>query len=305
MSKFVRLAGILLGLSVLLYSCVFINNRHTIQSPSIQVSALPENNFNTPLPAVTLKPVLSILEAENEVINLLQNNGECRLPCFWGIIPGQSSKQITHSNLHSYLSIIPEDFLFGEKGGGVGVIIPDNDFILSTHLIIRNYDDLPRQDIVRWLQIDLAIYDKDSYTNFYDSLIYDKYYKYYKYYTLSSLLSNYGKPTNVYINFENDMGLREYYLFLDYTDSGWVAMLKMPLSQEENFFVGCPALAFTRLWLWSVEDIETAKEYGFIENVNLKSINEVTSLSLSEFYDKFKNPSNAECLRSPIDIYSQ
>lgn len=316
MNKNKRLNSILLVICILIYSCNFLSNDYKSQSLPTQIGALTGTDFNVPLytltpdyqainttyPTVTLRPTLSPLEAEKEVINLLQNNGRCKLPCFWGITPGQTSVQLAHSILHAYISIASEDFLFAQKGGGVGIIIPDTDFLLSTHLTIRNHDDLQQQDIIRWLQIDFAIYDKDSYSAVYDNTVFDTYYKYY---TLSSLLANYGKPTNVYINFENDMGIHEYYLFLDYADRGWVAMLKMPLSQEGKFFVGCPALAFTRLWLWSGEDIETAREYGFIENTNLKSIDKATSLSLNEFYDQFKNSSNTKCLMSPIDTYSQ
>lgn len=316
MNKSKRIKSIFLVFYLLIYSCNFLSDDYKSPSLPTSISALTGTDFNAPLytstpdyqaiitayPTITLRPTLTPLEAEKEVINLLQSNGECKLPCFWGITPGQTSVELVHSSLHAYLSIALEDFLFSEKGGGVGIIIPETDFLLSTHLTIRNHDNLQQQDIIRWLQIDFSIYDKDSHNAIYDSLVINRYFKYY---TLSNLLAIYGKPTNVYINFENDMGLHEYYLFLDYTDSGWVAMLKMPLSQEGNFFVGCPALAFTRLWLWSSEDIETAKEFGFIENINLKSIDEATSLSLNEFYNQFKKSSNTQCLISPVDIYSQ
>jgi hypothetical protein len=53
----------------------------------------------TPLPTgepvATLIPIaaptLSIEEAQAKLLQLLSNNGNCRLPCLWGITPGESS----------------------------------------------------------------------------------------------------------------------------------------------------------------------------------------------------------------------
>jgi len=84
------------------------------------------------------------------------------------------------------------------------------------------------------------------------------------------------------------LGIDLYLLFLDYTESGWVAMFTMPLlwkDEAKTVTVGCPTQAFTKLQLWSPGDTEMAKEYGFADGPgNSIAIEEAASLTLEEFY---------------------
>ena len=172
--------------------------------------------------------------------------------------------------------------------------------LLETALV---YYDADQPGIVRWIEVYMTAYNpsRNKLQYVFDTPYYPQYFQYY---TLPYLLSTYGRPENVYVLFENDR-VYEYYLFLDYTASGWVAMLTMPLVQEDGFVGGCPAQAQTRLWLWSPGDAEIAKEYGFADGTNLKSIEEAASLTLEDFYQQFKNPENTQCLQTSLDIYNK
>jgi len=306
-------------LYMLLSSCNSIKANSTVSPPAVEVTVpensavpvlggtLPPQRTMTPFvyPTITLVPALPVIEAEAKVIELLHNNGGCRFPCFWGFTPSESNVQVAHSVLHSFLNIAPDDFIFDEMGGGVGFVIQRESLQYSPHIIVEGDRDT-QSTVIRYMRLDFSAYQEVEnvygYADVFDSPLYTQYFQYY---TLPYLLSNYGKPTNVYINFENDVGFHEYYLFLDYTESGWVAMLKMPLIQEGDLLISCPTQAFTRLWLWSPDDTETAKEYGFVGSSMLKSIEEATSLSLDEFYQQYKDPINTKCLQTPADIYTK
>jgi len=134
------------------------------------------------------------------------------------------------------------------------------------------------------------------------------YSEYFQYYTLPYLLSAYGKPDQVYVFLESglrDMGLGIdlYLLYLDYTKEGWVARLDMPLYPYDNQLIGCPYEALTNLWLWSPGDDKPASDFGFAQGTDLYSIEEATSLTLEQFYEHYKDPSNADCLKTPMDIH--
>lgn len=255
------------------------------------------------LPTLTLVPALPVAEAEAKVLELLRDNGDCRLPCFWGFTPDHTSVQMIWSFLYAFRDFSLNGVLFTETGGGAGITISRDDLLLQTQLVVEGGHDA-QPDIVRWIRVDMTAYNRKA-AEGYPEKVFDNplYAQYLQYYTLPYLLSTYGPPSEAYINFDNDERVNEYYLFLDYTEAGWVAMLTMPMTRSGKLVGGCPAKAFTTLWLWSPEDSETGKQFGFAGGTALKSIEEATSLTLEEFYQQFKDASNTKCLETPDDIY--
>jgi len=54
-------------------------------------------------PSPTSYPALSQDEARAQIIDLLQTNGGCRLPCWWGITPGETHWETVHALLSPML----------------------------------------------------------------------------------------------------------------------------------------------------------------------------------------------------------
>jgi hypothetical protein len=54
-------------------------------------------------PSLTSFPALSHDEARTKIIALLQTNGGCRLPCWWGITPGETHLETVHAFLSPML----------------------------------------------------------------------------------------------------------------------------------------------------------------------------------------------------------
>jgi hypothetical protein len=131
-----------------------------------------------------------------------------------------------------------------------------------------------------------------------------------QYYTLPNLLTTYGPPSDAYVFLDlgiegMGMGSDLFLLALDYTEKGWVALLEMPLIWEDEsrqVAIGCPTQAFTKLNLWSPDDIEMAREYGYTDGYGLAiSINESSFMTLEMFFDQFKDPQNSTCLELPVN----
>jgi hypothetical protein len=305
----------MLALSIaLLSSCVSSqeNPATPLSAPTLEESATPFRSStsraatalptlqhtSTIPPTMTLMPTLPAVEAEAKVLELLRDNGGCRLPCFWGFTPGQTSMQTFDSFWLTLLAV-----------GGSTITLLRDDLWLQITVVGGSRDD--QSDILDAMGTTMIVYRKLENENV---KVFDNpfYAQYFQYYTLPYLLSNYGPPTNAYVFLDvgiADMGLGIdlYLLFLDYTESGWVAMLTMPLlwqDESRNVAMGCPTQAFTHLQLWSPGDTEMAKEYGFADGAgNSKSVEEATSQTLEEFYQQFKNPMNALCLETPLDAF--
>ena len=70
----------------------------------------------TPLPSATHTPIptLAVNAARTYVENMLATNGNCELPCWWGIVPGQSkwidvTNQFTEIGFHRDILSSDED----------------------------------------------------------------------------------------------------------------------------------------------------------------------------------------------------
>jgi len=258
---------------------------------------------------MTFLPALSSAEAEAKIHDMLRNNGGCRLPCFLGITPGQDIDMIG-----SVFSPLRElvGFGYGDMGGSMEVTFLQGDVELGAWFSAKISEKQP--GIIKYLETMISatrkiVYADGSYEyrNVYDD---PRYAEYFQYYTLPYLLSNYGQPSQVYTTIEYGnaamgLGLDYYYMFLDYSDRGWVARLDMPLTLANDMFIGCPYQAQTKLTLWLPGDTEMEKEYGFSRGVPIYvfTLEESTSFTLDEFYQQFKDPNNTKCLETPSGIY--
>ncbi|MFH2103694.1 MAG: hypothetical protein ABIJ39_10115 [Chloroflexota bacterium] len=288
-----------------------VTSTQAVTSP-VRVEPSPSvtnTQTQTTIPTMTFVPALPVEEAEIEFIALLQNNGYCRLPCLWGITPGETSLSDALSRLHafSYLALnnVSFDFneIFDEFGGGLRLIIRRDELDLQTYLRIEGTGGIASE--TKYMRASFLAYE---YPN--DGIQFlpvygdPRYHQLFYYYTLPSILATYGPPENAYVFFEAEMGASEFYLGLDYTSSGWTLHLEMPLTVHDGMAIGCPNEALARFWLWHPDDLESAHEYGYLGYQGpIKPIEETTSMTMDEFYRTFSDPANTACLETPISVY--
>jgi hypothetical protein len=267
----------------------------TILQSSVTPTLLSPTQKPIIQPSITEVPVLPVEEAEAKVLELLKSNGGCQLPCFWGLTPGQTKREEAVSFLYQFMNISP--------GPGVEITIPRDDLQLGTNVYLANAAN--QTGILQEIEVITTAYHRipqDSgyvYINNFDN---PYYHEYFQYYTLSYLLKNYGKPDDIYFDIETDF-VKEFHIYLDYSRLGWGAKLLMPLSISKDVVKGCPAKAFTTLWLWTPGDTRTAKKYGFSSNTLFKSIKEIPDITLEEFYNKYKVPTNDKCVEIPLSVW--
>jgi hypothetical protein len=225
-------------------------------------------------------------EAEAKVLELLYDNGECRLPCFWGFFLDQNPGQ--------FLTFLMET---GKQDGS---------FVFM------------REDVFLEIQTAFADDSVGIYTQAYSKLQngiekeygFPYYNEYFHYYSLQNLLAEYGKPEQVYIVLDTGiasmgLGIDLYFLSIEYPTKGWMAVFEMPLQQEDKIFLGCPSEAFVNLRIWSPKIKPQggfSGGFGTDDKSYLFTIDEATSMTLDEFYQKFKDPTTA-CLETPADIH--
>ncbi len=88
------------------------------------------------VPESTPLPTLIYSEAQLLISNLKENNGNCQLPCFWGISPGYTSIFQADSFLRSFATNIPPPLKMknGHYGESFGFTNPDGtDFYVGLY----------------------------------------------------------------------------------------------------------------------------------------------------------------------------
>ena len=263
-------------------------------------SAIAHTLTPAPTPTETLLPPLSVAQAEVRIIELLQNNGDCRLPCFWGFVTAETQKDKILSFLNSLDSIWQN-----------GLIIPRND---STIQILLNADlsGDPTTTVKSMTVYMSAFRVRESAEGIYHDNVYNNpsFPDYIQYYTLSELLSNYGPPAlesgflSVWDPWMPEGG-RTFFLSTWTTriQGGGSPSLCLWRKMRNSIWV-CPSQAFTTLDLWSPEDTFTAQRLTrWMQDFLFLGIEEAMSMSVEEFYNQFKSPADTTCLETPKEVW--
>jgi hypothetical protein len=272
--------------------------------PTRQVTPMPTSTptyKSSPTMTITMTPMstLSAIDAENEIATLSLDNSGCTLPCFWGLTPGITK-------MESFSSFLKR---FNLVSSSTELVLPQGDLLLSANPTAQGgYKG--DSEIVKWIDVDLRAYPKNESKQ---KMIYGApgYLRYFKYYSLQNLLATYGSPEQAYVVLDTgiaDMGLGEdlFLLSIEYPSKWWMAVFEMPLWQKGTALIGCPSEALVHLRLWSPGEQLPGSFYGGFggsDKSYLFTINEATGMTMEEFYQKFKDPSNTSCLETPPDIH--
>jgi hypothetical protein len=282
------------------------------------IEALPQTLSPVP-PTETPMPTLSMDLAGARFEELLRTNGNCQLPCWWGIVPGKTSF------LDAKKTLIPLSgiFLYNEFGyrfnTGVGSFnmsypIETNDLLLDVH-----FSTLSDKNEVFILELSSQVlhHITAGAENVYND---QTYLALMKNYTLQSILSTYGKPEQVV--FRMDIIVDNYDLpaYLEmrllYPDKSIFVKYKMDARLNGDQVVTCPTQSFISLWLIPagsetryqqiLTSLSTEWEGYFPLNNDVmtmsRSFEEAAHFSIDSFYEQYRVPTNA-CLVTPRSIW--
>jgi len=262
------------------------NGRENHLLPS---TSIPQVVIHTPLPPTTLiesptvtttsttTPTIS-LTAENEqtpiptppgirpkeqALWLYETNNRCQLPCWWGIIPGQTEWQVAKELLDKFdQDIYRNDLASGEIYYGVNIPLPLEVFSEDrTELGI-----LVQDGTVIAIQTYVSIGDTPP-----DHL---------SQYALSTFLTTYGQPGEVWLStysapFEhNDLPFR---ILLFYPKQGIMALYSDNGIKEGDIVRGCPQqdpVSILTLWSptlgWTFEKVKNGSSPNSVLDKLLK-----------------------------------
>jgi len=261
---------------------------------------------NTPTPI----PTLPVEQARAKLLELLANNGGCRLPCLWGITPGKSTYQEAQAIL-APLQGISNSTGFRTEGGSITPRYTAGDLILFTNASF-NIDPLSDNQIVSYLTFDAKESQdlSDGYLPVYDSKTFGERLSPYM---LPGILSELGRPASVTLHTYGKQitGSGGFEIVILYPEQGIFVHYTTQMETVEINVRGCPANAQVELNLYPSGNTEAfAKSLSEInwgafvlpEPINdshWKPIEKATAMSVEQFYETFRQPTD-KCIETPV-----
>jgi hypothetical protein len=248
----------------------------------------------TPTSILIWTPVftLSPQKAHAFVRNLLENNGGCELPCWWGMVPGKTDWNTAKQHLETFVKSI--------EPNGEGQIIKDD-------LPIHWADFLVRYEIDDGIE--------DSFNVSVENGIIEEFLV--GVFRLDRLLSSNGPPDEVYISAHrvtSEGGPPPFYFLVYYGQKGFWAQYDLNGEVAGNIIKGCPqSIDPARIWLgspknkWKKEDLW---DYVFgppiaswAPRYPILTLKEATGMDLDTFTNTFKDPNNPKCIETSAKLW--
>ena len=248
-------------------------NQTSTQVPSQTPTATSIPTW-TPLP--TLEPTAALLYVEN----LLQNNGGCRLPCWWGITPGKTTWMEGRQFLESFALLLGISGNPNNNGyASFKIPYPEDMGSISHGYGIKDGD----------INEIIDLYNGNLTTN----------------YNLVEMLNTYGQPDNILISAYYEPRYSEYMVevAIFYIQQGILVIY----NDNEVRTIGdkiqvCPQKAtYPYLNLWSPALHMTLEEASnrYLDTKNwpaYQSLQDATGMEIESFYNTFMEKNNASCL---------
>lgn len=297
----------------------------TVHALPVSSASLIETVTPTRLPATivsstslftpTVVPTLPTENARERLLELLATNGDCRLPCLWGITPAKSTNQEAQLILYPLGSISEPELIEFRKG--LGTISPsyiEGDLSLNTWVAYLYGDDGFVSHIgFRVLEEKIT---KDSSGNWVSKMpIYGSstFIKRVQYYSLSHLLSEQGIPSSVMIASSgssiNRSGSINFDIVVLYPNQGIWARYTTSINEDQvgSIIISCPINSHIEMNLYppgnpdSFYTLLEKTDWSITKN-SYKPLEEATSMSVEEFYQTFQNLTD-KCIETPAKLW--
>lgn len=273
---------------------------------------------DTPTPVFTLTaaPTLPAEDARKRLLDLLANNGGCRLPCLWGITPGKSNFREARNILIPLISIAETAYFdyTSYPEDDISPLYIEGDLRLNTRVLyLYGKDGIVSLLTFRVIEEKVITDSSGNWISRQPIYGLPTFIKRVEYYSLSHLLSEQGIPDSVMITTEGPsltyIGVIDVNIVLLYPDQGIWAKYKTSVDEQKvgSSIRSCPANAHIEMELYPPGNPDSffalleETEWGMTKN-GYKPLDEATSMSVEEFYQTFRNPTD-QCIETPTKLW--
>ncbi|MBN1429001.1 MAG: hypothetical protein JXB07_11495 [Anaerolineae bacterium] len=262
---------------------------HTSPLPSAthrpSPTATPTTATSTPL------PTLADEEREGLLQQLIRENQGCRLPCWWGFTPGET----TWETVQDFTLMLGMDVSLSSSRDAIAVYVARNDVTGNASGTHQRY--VTEDGIVEKIQVMAkpAQYGDTLFMKTWDS------------YLLPGIFETYGEPEEVRLLAFGRGPI--YYLLVSYLDQGFLAYYSgQGIMAGENIRL-CPAQGEFILLMWPPGKFKRLEAVILQPNPDFHPvedhfpIQEVTNMSTKDFFAVFNGAGVQTCFETPRDLW--
>lgn len=259
------------------------------------VTAAPQPS-PTSTPTWTPAPTLSSQAAQALVQQMLNDNGGCEFPCWWGMVPGETRWDTARHFL--------ETFATAFKQGGEGYRVVDGQEVYGT-----NYSIIFPLSDSRTVGFIVDIRNEFISGFLVNPVVLETYY-------LPALLTEFGEPETVliYTHRVTPTGSPPpFHLILYYPEKGIFATYELTGKVTGGKVIGCPKDERPFIDLWSpqggisLDDLLRSAGFGpdlSDTSETPKDIETAAGMDEAEFYRLFSDPATSTCIKTPADLWN-
>jgi len=268
----------------------------------------------TDTPTSLAIPTLPVEQARNRLLELLANNGGCRLPCLWSIAPGKSNYQEGRAILLPLSSVAETVYFDSSSPDDISPFYVEGDLRLNIRVAyLYGNDGIVSGIAFRAREEQVAT---DSNGNLISTTpIYGlpTFIKRVEYYSLAHLLSEQGLPTSVMITSAGPSINRRGSIFTQivvlYPNQGIWARYTTLVNEYEvgSIIKSCPINAHVEMDLYPAGNPDSfytlldKTDWGTTKN-SYKPLQEATMMSVEQFYETFRQQTE-KCIETPVKIW--
>ena len=226
-------------------------------------------------PTLTPLPTIPADEAQAYLRNLMLNNADCRLPCWWGITPGVTEWEEARQFLQSFASSIYYNESFPEDYNVEYGIVQTGYFFGAADYFVRN-----------GTVISIVVNPIGTYLG----------------YQLNQMLANYGEPDGVSIFTYPDYlshGQLPFNVILRYAEENMTALYAFESEIIGDNVRSCPGYQPIGPWLFIGELQDPAEVLVYPD----QALETATGMNVADFYQTYRTPDSTICLRTPINSW--
>ena len=268
----------------------------------------------TPFPTITLTPAitwtplptLSEQEAQERVMQLLEANGGCELPCWWGVVPGSTKFSDASYQFDEFL-IKPEEIF------GLTILqsVPGTFKINNVEGYTYYFPEIGTFDAA-YGAVNLISED-----DLVIAMILSGYQRISSKYSILDVINNYGMPETIWVYTLRDSygeGVLPFTITLDYSNQGFLIYYEgngQPIYEE-----GVIRLCYQdksippKMILWSTASnnpvLSNSLDYIYSIWSDMKSLDVATNMTVEEFLGLIRNSNSSDqrfCINTPTNIW--
>lgn len=290
--------------SSFLISCIFKSN-FTTQSSS---TALPTSSLTTEniqIPTLTYIPTLSKQDALETLVNLIESNEDCNLPCWLDIVPGEVKFNTAISIFLQFSTIAYIEFT--SEQADLRVFFPD--FEIAIHDTTTRVYSIDNENISH-IWVYAGVDPKGNYDNV--SYNYSEYQNLWKRYLVSEIFKTHGTPEKIFLDttliaVDNAVSY-PFVLWVVYPQNGFLIRYEGINEKIGDAVRICPIKSRIEIKIWDVKMFtyeDFMKNDSAMNSISLgpQPIESVTDFTIESFYNFFKDGNTDTCFDTPSSYW--